>query len=307
MERLNYRMDTSVTLAWSFWLTSWNPTPSLYIGTVLVLGLYFYALGPLRKRYHLAEKVESSKVAFFVVGVFIIFLALVSPIDALGDNYLFSAHMVQHLLITLIGPMFMLLGIPGWLISPLLRKRPVYLIVKGLTYPAVAFVLYSADFWLWHAPALYDATLVNDNVHILEHLTFLFTAFLFWWPIFSPAKELPRLSVGGQVLYIFLSGMPMVALGAGLTFSSPLYAPYIQAPRLWGLSAATDQQLGGLIMWIPGGILSIIVMSVLFIRWMQLQDVKQRVEDARMFDNVGGDDDDDEVEIEDGSGRTHVG
>src|SRR5205807_3396402 len=130
------------------------------------------------------------------------------------------------------------------------------------------------------------ATLENQSIHILEHFTFILFSLCYWWPIFSPSKDLPPLSIGGQVLYLFLSGMPSVLLGAGLTFSPPLYAPYIAAPRIWGISAATDQQLGGLIMWIPGGILYIIIMSILFIRWMQKQEAKQLQEEAEEYNDI---------------------
>ena len=105
--------------------------------------------------------------------------------------------------------------------------------------------------------------------------------------MFSPLEEgLPRLPLGGQVLYLFFSGMPMVALGAGLTFLPPLYAPYLAAPRVWGISAATDQQLGGLIMWIPGSILNIVIMSALFIRWMQRQEAKQIAQEREEYKDV---------------------
>jgi cytochrome c oxidase assembly factor CtaG len=164
------------------------------------------------------------------------------------------------------------------------RKRAVFLIARVLTFPALAFFLYNADFWLWHAPPLYNATLENQGIHILEHVTFIVFGILNWWPIFSPSEELPRLSLGGQVLYIFLAGMPTVALGAGLTFFPPLYAPYLAAPRIWGLSAAVDQQLGGLIMWIPGNIFYIVIVSILFIQWMQKQDAKQRASEASLDD-----------------------
>jgi len=145
----------------------------------------------------------------------------------------------------------------------------------------MAFFLFNADFWLWHIPALYDATLTNEGIHILEHVTFIVFGVINWWPMFSPLpEELPPLSTGGQILYLFLSGMPMVALGAGLTFAGPLYAPYQQAPRVWGLSPTTDQQLGGLIMWVPGNIVYIIIVSILFIHWMQHQEAKQRAREA---------------------------
>jgi len=271
----------------NFWLTQWNFDPSILTGTAIIVGLYLYAVGPLRKRQHLAEQVQRRQVVYFLLGVFLMFLALVSPLDELGDSYLFSAHMVQHLFLTVVGPPLLLLGTPAWLVKPLLRQRHAFLIARVLTFPAIAFFLYNADFWLWHAPPLYDATLENEAIHILEHLTFIVFGVIAWWPIFSPLEEgLPRLSLGGQILYLFFSGMPTVALGAGLTFSPPLYAPYISAPRIWGISAATDQQLGGLIMWIPGNILYIAIMSALFIRWMQKQEAKQMQKEAEEYKDV---------------------
>jgi len=123
----------------NFWLTAWNWEPSILIGTALIVGLYLYAVGPLRKRYHLAERVKRSQVVYFLLGVFLMFLALVSPLDELGDTYLFSAHMVQHLFLTIIGPPLLLLGTPAWLVKPLLHQRTAFLIARGLTFPAVAF------------------------------------------------------------------------------------------------------------------------------------------------------------------------
>jgi putative membrane protein len=273
-----------------FWLTQWNWEPSILIGTVLVIGLYLYAIGPLRKRHFPDEPIMTGQTIAFLSGMMIMFLALVSPLDELGDSYLFSAHMVQHLCLTIIGPPLLLLGTPEWFVKPLLRNHTVFKVAKVLTYPAVAFTLYNVDFWLWHAPPLYNATLENQNIHILEHLTFIIFGLLYWWPIFSPSKDLPRLSFGGQILYLFVSGMPSVLLGAGLTFSPPLYAPYIAAPRIWGISAATDQQLGGLIMWVPVSIFYIIIMSVLFIRWMLQQEAKQQAMELEAYDNQKAED-----------------
>jgi cytochrome c oxidase assembly factor CtaG len=267
----------------SFWLTQWDWEPSIVVGTALIVGLYLYALDSLRKRYYPAEQVKTGQTVAFLLGMFIMFLALVSPLDELGDSYLFSAHMLQHLCLTMVGPPLLLIGTPAWMVKPLLRNRAVFLIAKFFTYPAIAFFLFNADFWLWHVPPLYNATLENLSIHILEHLTFIIFGVLNWWPIYSPLEEgLPRLSLGGRILYLFLSGMPMVALGAGLTFSPPIYAPYLAAPRIWGLSAATDQQLGGLIMWVPVNIAYIVMVSIIFIRWMQKQDAKQIKEEMEL-------------------------
>ena len=273
-----------------FWLTQWNLEPSILIGTALITGLYLYAIGPLRKRQFPNEQIMTGQTIAFLSGVLIMFLALVSPLDELGDSYLFSAHMVQHLCLTILGPPLLLLGTPEWMVKPVLQNKVIFKVAKVLTYPVVAFVLYNADFWLWHAPPLYNATLENQTIHILEHLTFIVFGLLYWWPIFSPSKDLPRLTFGGQILYLFVSGMPSVLLGAGLTFSPPLYAPYIAAPRIWGISAATDQQLGGLIMWVPVSIFYIVIMSVLFIRWMLQQEAAQQAKEAEEYGNQKAED-----------------
>ncbi len=268
----------------NFWLTQWNWQPSIIIGTIIIIGLYIYAVGPLRERYHPDEPVQTGQAVAFFLGIYFIFLVLVSPIDELGDYYLFSAHMVQHLFLTIVGPPLIVAGLPGWLLQPLLKKRILFSVGRFFTYPGVAFVIFNANFWLWHAPPLYDATLYDPILHLLEHVSYIVTGVLYWWPVFSPLSEgWPRLSMGGQLLYIFLGGMPTILLGAGLTFTAPLYEPYIHAPRVWGLSPATDQQLGGLIMWVPANIAYIIVASVLFLRWMNAQDNKQRAEEAHIY------------------------
>ncbi len=266
-----------------FWLTAWNWDPTIVIGTALIVGLYLYAIGPLRKR-HGFEPASKGQISAFLLGMGLMFLALVSPLDELGDSYLFSAHMVQHLFLTMVGPPLLLIGTPEWFIRPIVRNKALFAVARFLTYPAIAFVVFNADFFIWHAPALYNATLENQNIHILEHMTFIIFGLLNWWPIFSPSKDLPRLSIGGQTLYMFVSGMPIVLLGAGLTFASPLYAPYIAAPRVWGISAATDQQLGGLIMWIPGNIIIIVIMSALFLRWMQKKDKEQAAQEMALYE-----------------------
>jgi putative membrane protein len=272
----------------NFWLTQWNLAPSLIIGAVLVVAGYFHMLFPYRKRYYPEVAIKRSQTVVFLLGVLIMLLALISPLDALGDDYLFSAHMLQHLCLTTFGPPLLLLGTPEWMLERVLNKRLIFLVAKGLTWAPVAFFLYNADFFLWHAPSLYNATLENDTIHIFEHITFISFGLLSWWPILSPSRKLPRLTLGGQVLYIFLNGMPAVLLGAGLTFAPPLYAPYLAAPIVWGISHGVDQQLGGLIMWVPVNLFYIAIMSALFIRWMQQQEAKQ-IEAERLNYEINND------------------
>lgn len=272
----------------TFWLTRWNLAPSLLLGAILVVGLYLYALGPYHRRNYPDVPIKRAQTVAFLLGVLIMLLALISPLDELGDDYLFSAHMLQHLCLTTFGPPLLLVGTPEWMLERLLNKRLIFLPLKFLVWAPVAFVLYNADFLLWHIPSLYNATLENETIHIFEHLTFIVFGILSWWPILSPSQKLPRLSLGGQVLYIFLMGMPAVLLGAGLTFMPPLYAPYLTDPIVWGISHVVDQQLGGLIMWVPVNLFYIVIMSSLFIRWMQRQEAKQ-IEAERQGDAINND------------------
>jgi putative membrane protein len=176
--------------------------------------------------------------------------------------------MVQHLLITMIAPPLLFLGTPRWLFRPLLRLPLALPIGRALTHPVVTFLAFNATFVLWHAPAFYDAALRSEPVHILEHVTMFVTAALTWWPIFSPLDELPPLAPPLQCLYLFFESIPPTILGALITFSGGvLYPTYARAPRVWGLTAEIDQQLGGLIMWIPGALIYLGVLTVVFFRW----------------------------------------
>jgi putative membrane protein len=259
-------------------LTGWNLEPSILLGLLALGGGYLYGIGPPRQRYAWGDPVPRAKVAAFFTGLAVLAFALLSPLDVLGDVYLFSAHMVQHMLLAIVVPPLLLLGTPEWLLRPLLRRPRALRIAQGLAFPLVAFVLFNTDFWVWHLPPLYDLTLRNGAVHIFEHLTFLVFGVLNWLPILSPLPELPRLPRSAQLLYLFLSCQPMVVLGALLTFASqPLYAPYAAAPRIFGLSVAADQQLGGLIMWIPGNFAYIVVMSVIFFLWLEQQNAEADV------------------------------
>ena len=286
-------------LATPLWL-QWNFDPILVLGIALFTAAYFYALGPLRRRYGWAETVDRRQVAYFVTGTVLLFLALCSPLDTIGDDYLFSAHMVQHMLLAIVVPPLWLLGTPEWMLAPLFKRPNVLRVAKWLTHPAVAFGVFNADLWLWHAPALYDATLMNEQIHILEHLTFIVFGVLFWWPVLSPVRALPRISQGFGVLYSFLACQPMVALGALITFAAaPLYAPYVTAPHIWGTTALGDQQLGGLIMWLPTNIPYVICLSVLFFHWVGEHDRAERA--------AAGEFDDEEPAIESASAELSVG
>ncbi len=254
-------------------LTDWKVYPSFLIGWILLAVLYAVGVGPLRRRYRLAERPDRGRAAFFAAGLGVMFVALQGPIHELSDHYLFSVHMLQHLLLTLAVPPLLLAGTPAWLLRPVLRPEAVARVARFLTRPLVAFGLYNALFAAWHVPALYDVVMRDHAVHILMHLSILAAAVILWWPVVSPVPELNHLPYGGQILYLFLLGLPMMALASLITLADRvLYPFYAAAPRLWGLTALEDQQIGGLLMWVPGSAVLWIGITVAFFKWSARQE-----------------------------------
>jgi putative membrane protein len=239
--------------AWQL-LNEWNWDPSILIGTTIFVGVYLAASGPFRSRLPSSGQASAIQVFWFLLGVGVIFFALVSPLDAIGDRYLFSAHMLQHMLLTVVAPPLLLLGTPGWMVRLLLFDRVVQRAVKTLTLPAVAFFIFNADLLAWHIPFLYEATLQNEVVHIIEHLSFIATGLVNWWPMLSPLPEFPRLSSFGQLVYLFLDSLPMMALG-WFFVSAPtvIYPTYAAAPHMFAIYGLSDQLIGGLMMGMPLG------------------------------------------------------
>lgn len=250
-------------------LTQWTWEPSVIIGLLLLSGAYAYCVGPLRRKHNLGPPVSRTQAFFFVLSLIVAVLALLSPLDAIGDRYLFSAHMIQHLLLASLWPPLFLLSIPGWLVRALFNRRGLASLAAFFTLPVIAIAAFNLDIYLWHLPGLYDLTLTNEGVHIAEHLTFMGFGLLNWWPVLSPAPE-QRLSYPLQVLYLFADGMFMMVLGILFTFAPTVfYSPYASAPRLWGVSALVDQQFGGLIMWYPGNLPYGVALVIAFYRWFE--------------------------------------
>jgi len=209
------------------------------------------------------------QIACFVAGLLVLFLSLNGPLHDLSDDYLFSAHMVQHLLLTMLVPPLLIAGIPGWMLRPSLRVPGVFAVARRISTGAAAFVIFSVTMIGWHVPPLYNLAMTHHPVHIVEHLCFLVAATIMWWPIMGSLPELPRLSYPGQLLYVFLLMIPMLIISIFITYADTvLYPFYAQAPRIWPITALQDQRLGGLIMWIPGGLIYISVLSVIFFKWV---------------------------------------
>src|SRR6266513_700687 len=249
------RWTLDVPLAWD----RWNVHLSVAAGLVLLGGLYVYLGGLRSARRHVAS---------FVGALVVLFLALNGPLHNLSDSYLFSAHMAQHLVLTLVFPPLLLYGTPAAVMRPLVRRRWVFGFAHWATRPLIAGVLFSVPITLWHFPQFYQAALEHHPLHIVQHLVFIATAVIMWWPIVSPVPELPRASYPMQLLYLFVLGLPMSLAGAMITLAEQvLYPFYSAAPRVWGLTPLADQQLGGLLMWVVGTIYLWITATVVWFRW----------------------------------------
>lgn len=245
------------------WLR-WSIHPSTVIGLAALGGIYIW-----RARQAAEDKTVSGwrKLSFFS-GLFLIFASLNGPLHDLSDDYLFSAHMVQHLLLTLAMPPLLIFGVSGWMLRPLLANRILGPIARRITKPAWCFAIFNLAIAIWHLPFFYNAAMANHNIHIVEHLIFMAAAVLMWWPLTSQLPELPRLPYPGQVLYCFLMSIPMSVVAVYITMADHiLYPAYSAAPRIMALSPMEDQMLGGLIMWVPGGLIFTIIMSVVFFKW----------------------------------------
>jgi putative membrane protein len=194
----------------------------------------------------------------------------------LSDRYLFSAHMVQHLLLTLALPPLALAGMPSWMLDALVRPFLGVPLLRGLlrrlTRPLGALGAYTVVLVFWHLPGPYGLALTVHGWHVVEHLMLIAGAVLAWWPILSASTLLPAIPYGAQILYLFVFGMPMTVVAAMVTASDDvLYHFYAVAPRITSLGALDDQRLGGLIMWVPAGLIPLIAFSVVFFRWVEAE------------------------------------
>ena len=206
--------------------------------------------------------------ASFVVALLLLFLTLNGPIHDLSDYYLFSAHMVQHLVLTLVVPPLMVLGTPGWMLRPLLRNRLVFALARRVTTAFACFMIFNVVLAFWHLPPAYNTALAYHPVHITQHLMFIAASVLMWWPITSMLPELPRAPYPAQMMYCFLLVIPMSVISIYITMADTLlYPAYATAPRILGITPMEDQHYGGLIMWIPGGVFFYAVMTVVFFKW----------------------------------------
>ena len=246
--------------------SAWTWSPPVLIG--LAFGAWRYARGlrALWRRSGHGRVVTAWRAAAYYAGLFALFLALISPVDAIGEA-LFSVHMTQHLLLIMVAAPLIVLGDPVtvtlWAF-PVRWRRRIGLAFRqtgwlraawgALTIAPIAWSIHVVTLWLWHAPIFYEMALRSETVHEFEHATFFVTALLFWWLLFAPHGR--RLSIGAKVAYLFAAMLQGTILGAVITFARhPWYVSYFGTTKAWGLTPLEDQQLAGLIMWIPAGLI----------------------------------------------------
>lgn len=245
--------------------TQFSVHPSTVIGLGALGALYAWRA---RARPPAAPPLGRRRPALFAIALGLMFLSLNGWIHDLSDSYLFSAHMVQHLILAMVVAPLLLMGLPGWMLAPALRYRAVAAIGRFVGHHARAFAIFNVVLIAWHLPPLYNAAMDYHEVHIVQHLMFLTASVIMWWPVLSPLPELPRLPYPGQMLYLFLMTIPMSIVSVYIVYAdSVLYPAYARAPRVWGISPLEDQLMGGLIMWIPGGLYFFAIISVIFYRW----------------------------------------
>lgn len=244
----------------------WEFYPSIVIGALVMIATYVALAGPLRKRWNLSDTGPTrGDWTAFLLAQFIMFFSLQGPLHEISDIYLFSGHMVQHLLITLVFPPLLIRGIPPWMWQPLVRHNAIAAFGRALTKPIVAFGIGTGFLYLWHVPAMYEWAMADHDVHIAEHLSFMVSAVIMWWPAYSRLAEVPRLTPGMRMVYLFVCTIPMKGLGAIITVSDYILYPFYSVqPRMFGMDPMMDQRLGGLIMWIPGGLVFWVTIGVIF-------------------------------------------
>lgn len=251
----------------------WAWHPSVLTGFSLWTVAYWLTVGPLRHRHSWGAPPAPFRQVAFHFGTLVGLLALVSPLDELGDEFLFSAHMVQHLLLMFVTAPCWLIGTPAFLIDRALPESLVRL-GKRITQPMPAFAIFVGTMWLWHFPRLYAAAQGNEGLHIIQHLTYIGAALIGWWPIAGPsAPAIPQPPPPLRLLYVFLLGIPCTVLGAIFTFApAPIYSYYILVPHPFGMDALDDQRLAGLLMWVPTHMILVLSLGIIFSNWIRDAD-----------------------------------
>jgi putative membrane protein len=274
-------------------LLAWSFDPLIIGSLALSAGIYFRGVFNLWREAGSGKGIKIWEAWSFAGGWFALFVALVSPLHSWGE-VLFSAHMTQHEILMLIAAPLFVLSKPFaatiWAIPRKWRGKSNNLLKSTIfdqswrfvSLPFVAWLIHAIALWMWHIPFLFQATLESDLIHTLQHAGFFLSALLFWWAIAASPRGF--MSYGAGVLYLFTTSIHSGLLGAFLTFTNTVWYPaYEKTTASWGLSAVEDQQLGGLIMWAPAGIVYIAAGLIMFAGWLRDSEKRVLLREKQLF------------------------
>jgi cytochrome c oxidase assembly factor CtaG len=265
-------MLDGLSLIWS-----WSPGAILFL--LLLCLLYLWGLWQARR--HLEEQpVSAYRIAAFFAGIVIVALFVLSPINTIARTQLFSVHLAQVVILTSVCAPLVLAGCPAIVLRPLVEVTIVRNIMRFLTFPLVASLIFNVVFLFWHVPKLYNASLADASLYQTMVLSVFCASLLNWWPLIGSLTELRKISYPMQIFYSFFDGQPVDIFALVLVFSGvPFYLHYALPPQL-GVSRFADQAIGGALLLVPG-LIDLAVMSPLFFRWLAQIEAKTRLADQR--------------------------
>lgn len=256
-------------------LPAWHPHADVWLLVAVLGGGYAWAvrrLGP-RSVHPIERPVTGRQVAAFVTGLAVLWVAADYPIHDLAERYLYSVHMTQHLLFSLVAAPLLLVGTPAWLLRRLISPPAVMRAVRFLTRPFIALVCFNVVVAVSHIPSVVALVGRSEPAHFAAHALLFLTALQMWTPVLGNLLELPALSYPGKMLYLFLQSLVPTVPASFLTFGrTVLYRAYEEAPRVTGMSALTDQLVAGLLMKLGGGLLLWAVIAWYFFKWSAMEE-----------------------------------
>ncbi len=270
-------------------LTTWSPDPLPWSAALVAVAAYALAVRRVN-RANPRVPVPGWRIAAWMSGVAVVLVALSSAIDLYADDLL-SVHMIQHLMLAMIGPPLLALGAPVTVLlrvaSPATRRRLILPVlhagpVRLLASPIVAWLLFTVAMGVTHFSPVYEAALENPTIHLVEHLVYLATGVLFWWPVIAADPVPHRLGFGARIAYLGLQMPVNAAVGLAIYFApSVLYAHYATIGRAWGPDPYTDQQIGGVLMWGAGDVILLAAIPLVIAAWMRADVRRSLRADAR--------------------------
>lgn len=275
-------------------LRLWSFDPTIIFVVLLPALLYWGGLRAMGARG--MPPLPRWRPLMFYLGIGFVVIALCSPLGSLDSDYFFI-HMLQHQLLMMLAPPFILLGAPTTpvllglpaavrrnVVRPLVRNRAVRAVYGVVTYPFVAWSLFSLSMWTWHfIPGAYDAATTHSAVHFLEHLTMTWGGLLFWWTIIDPKPMRARLSFPARIGFIVINEIQVIILGMSLTLRHGLlYAHYTERSRVLGFDALGDQQSGGASMWVMGSMMLAVALMFVMSVWFDRQEHEDRARESEL-------------------------